>query len=198
MKMIRTRSGVSNTIFAGSVVVLVVIAAAGFGLYGISLNNHSTSSETMTTTTGMTETTSSQNQTFAYAFTPKTGAMLNNAWLVSVQLGMHEYAVSVHAEGLEANSTYILEGALSSGTMATVPISSQSMSMNMTSAAEFQSNANGTANYWIVVENAPAATFENVQLYLIPGGMMENATLVATATFAMMSESSTMTSSSSM
>ncbi|HVB12831.1 MAG TPA: hypothetical protein VNE86_06835 [Nitrososphaerales archaeon] len=183
----RTHRGISNLIFAGTVVVLVVVAAAGYGLYGISLTNHSSTFKTMSTTTQMTET--AQNQTSAYAFASKSGAMINSAWLLAVPIGMHEYAVSVHAEGLETSATYILEGALSSGKMATMPISSQSMTMNATSASEFQSNANGTANYWIVLENNPASIFENVQLYLVPGGMMENATIVATASFPVMSSS---------
>ncbi len=87
--------GISNTIVVSAVVVLVTVASIGFGLYGISAQKGATS-ETMTTTTGMTE-----NQTNAYAFTPKAGSMLSSAWILSVPIGMHDYAVSVHAEGLE-------------------------------------------------------------------------------------------------
>lgn len=208
----RGRFGVTNAIFAGTVVVLVVVAAVGYGLYDAASSKQVSMTETMTTTSSamtetmtttasaMTETVTSTemvNLTYAYTFTPHMGAMVNNAWLLVVPTGMHEYAVSVHAEGLESNGTYILEGALTTGSMQTVPISSESMTMNQTSASEFQSNSNGTALYWIVLSSDPATTFENVQLYFVPEGMMQNATLVATVTFTMISETS-MTSSGGM
>lgn len=188
MKRYTGRSGISNTIFAGTVAVLVVVAVAGFGLYAVALTHTTSMTETMTSST--TESMAS-NQTNAYAFSAHSGAMVNNALLLVGEVGMNEYAVSVHAEGLESNGTYILEGALTSGSMQTVPISSESMTMNETGASEFQSNSNGTATYWIVLDSNPATTFENIQLFYIPGGMMSEASLVASVTFAMMSETTT-------
>lgn len=189
--------GISNTIFASTIAVLVVVAVAGFGLYAVSLTNTTTSTTEMMTTSSMTEsmsesTTSSamSNHSSAYAFTPQTGAMINNAYLLVGEVGMNEYAISVHAEGLESNGTYILEGALASGSMNTVPISSQSMTMNETGASEFQSSSNGTATYWIVLDSNPCTTFENMQLFYLPHDVMANATLVAAVSFTMMSETS--------
>ncbi len=107
----RRESAVSTVIFASSVVVLVIIAGVGFGLYGMGLSSHNAMTETVsgstvtvtTTGQGMTETTTASgmtesmttaemmNQTNAYMFKPGTGAMVNNAWLLSVPVGMHEY-----------------------------------------------------------------------------------------------------------
>jgi len=154
------------------------------------MENHST--------TGMTgENTSSS--ACACMFTPESGAMITNAWLLLVPTGMmHEFAVSIHAEGLEANGTYIVEGTLTSGSMNTVPISTQSMSMNSTSASEFQSDKNGTGNYWLLLDANPATTFENIQLFFLPGMSMQNATLVASVnlTSMMMNTTETMMTSS--
>jgi hypothetical protein len=181
-KFDKSRSGVSTAIFAGAVVVLAVVAATGFSLYGM---NVTSGPKTVTVTSTGT----------AYSFTPSTGAMINNAWLVSAPVDMqtHEYAVSIHAEGLEANGTYIVEGALSSGSMNIVPISYQAMqsSMNTTSGAEFQANSAGTGTYWIELGLNPASAFENIEVYYLPGDVMSNAMLVAMVTFSM-SSSSTM------
>ena len=189
------RSGVTNIAFAGTVVVLVVLAGIGYGLYGTSVSAPSkTVTVGMTETNMMTETTTqmmtatSMGPNASYQFTPASGAMITNAWLVTVPLGMgmNDYAVSIHAEGLEVNSTYVVEAAQSSGSMATVLISSQSMNMNTTAGSEFQTDKSGTGLYWIELVNNPTTAFENVQLYLVPSnGMMNETTLVATATFAM-------------
>lgn len=193
MKRDFTRLGVSTAIFATAVVVLVIVAGIGYGLYATSSHSQMTETsmtETMTTTQSMTETMTSTlmaNQTNAYEFTEANGEMINNAWLLVVPLGMNNYAVSVHAEGLETNGTYILEGSLATGSMQTVPISSESMIMNETSASEFQSNTNGTGLYWIELSSNPTTTFENIQLYFVPDMMMQNATLVASASFSMAS-----------
>lgn len=190
----RGRCGVTNLAFAGTAIVLIVIAGIGYGLYATSSSKTLTVMQTQTQTNMMTETnvmTETMTQTSmmaannSYAFTPASGAMITNAWLLVVPIGMNETAVSIHAEGLEVNGTYIVEGALRSGSMQTVPISSQSMNMNTTAGSEFQTDRNGTGTYWIELTSNPTTTFENIQLYLVPGGMMANATLVATVTFAM-------------
>ncbi len=181
--------------FAGTVVVLMVLAGIGYGLYGTSVSAPSkTVTVGMTETSMMTETTTQMNTATSmgpnasYQFTPASGAMITNPWLVTVQLGagMNDYAVSIHAEGLEVNSTYVVEAAQSSGSMGTVLISSQSMNMNTTAGSEFQADKSGTGLYWIELVNNPTTVFENVQLYLVPSnGMMNETTLVATAAFAM-------------
>ena len=175
-------------------------AAAGFGLYGTTASKTVTSTNTVTVVTTITSdimTTSSMSSTsnYAYQFNATSGAMISSAWLLDVPVGMHSYAVSVHAEGLEANGTYILEGQLANGTMTTVPISSQSMNMNTTSASEFQADKSGTGTYWIVLDSCPSTTFESITLLYLPGMMMANATSVATIHFHSTMMATTTTSS---
>ncbi len=194
MRKFNHRLGVTNIAFAGAVIVLVAIAGVGFGLYGTTLAGPSktvtagmTETSMMTTTHMMTETMTGMTQNDSYQFAPASGAMITNAWLLTVPVAMSEYAVSIHAEGIEVNSTYIVEGALTSGSMQNVPISQESMPpMNTTVASEFQTDKTGTGLFWIQLNSNPTTVFENVQLYLIPGGIMSNAALVATATFTMM------------
>jgi len=211
----KDRRGVSTPIFGAVVAVLVIVAAVGFGLYGSTSSKTVTSTNTVTSTSVSTEMlattemmSSSESMTVssmsgmsqALSFTPKSGAMLSDAWLLAEPTGMmHEYAVSIHAEGLESNGTYLVEGALTTGTMAMVPISNQSMNMNSTSASEFQADKNGTGNYFIVLDNSPAITFESVQLFFLPGMSMQNETLVASVSFSLMmsNSSETMMSGSS-
>jgi hypothetical protein len=177
----KSKFGISNLIFTISVVVLAVVAASGFGLYALASAHSSTTTEAMShSSTSSGEMASSST---AYEFTPKTGAMLSSAWVIVAPLGMDEYAVSIHAEGLETNGTYIIEGPLSTGSMQVVPVSNESMSMNQTSDSEFQANANGTGQFWIVLSSNPVTTFESFELVYLPGMEMQNATVVATASF---------------
>jgi len=207
-------AAISNGIFGVSVVALIVIAAIGFGLYGsaaskapatttLTLTTANVSTEIITsletmmnhsTTSSMTESVgnSSSSSGCACMFTPKSGAMISSAWLLIAPTEMmHQYAVSVHAAGLEPNGTYIVEGQLMTGGMATVPISSLSMHMNTTSASEFQSDKNGTGNYFVLLDSNPSTVFENVELLFLPGMVMQNATLVATVNLPSMMNSTT-------
>lgn len=190
------KRAVSNLIFAGTAIVLIVAAAVGFGLYGTTASKTVTSTNTVTVATtdmmtteamtsesSMTQSSMSNTSNYAYQFNATSGAMISSAWLLDVPVGMHSYAVSVHAEGLEANGTYILEGQLANGTMATVPVSSQSMNMNTTSASEFQTDKNGAGTYWVVLDSCPSTTFESISLLYLPGMIMSNATTVATIHF---------------
>src|SRR5579871_6661134 len=144
----KSRSAVSNGIFGAAVVVLIVVAAIGYGLYGTAAGKPavtstftvtSVSTEVLTTSEmGMTATTSGNASSgCACMFTPKSGAMIGSAWFVVGQTEKpNQYAVSIHAEGLEPNGTYIVEVTQMSGGMAD-PISSESMTMNTTAASEF-------------------------------------------------------------
>jgi hypothetical protein len=152
--------------------------------------------ETMTATvtetvmsSSMAETGMSGTENFSYvhAFTPEAGAMISDAWLVVAPAEMGEYVVVVHAEGLEPNGEYIVEGPLTTGSMQVVPVSTHSMGMNTTAASEFTADSHGTGLFWIVLNSNPASTFEAVQLYYLPGMEMQNATLVASVMFTMMS-----------
>ena len=189
--MNHSTKAISNTLFAAVVAVLIVLSGVGFGLYGLTTNSHGAvdAMSTVTSTVTFSENISSS----AYMFSAVNGSMISNAWLVTAPLGMHEYAVSIKAEGLEPNGDYIVEGMLSSGSMQTVPISTQSMTMNSTSASEFQSDANGTGFYWIALASNPAIAFEQINLVYLPGMSMQNATTIASLNFQMMT---TMTESS--
>ncbi len=200
----RSRLAVTSVIFGATVAVLVVIAAVGYGLYATT--SLSPSTVTITTTTSPTSEMTSSSSTVmltssgsaAYSFTPKSGAMISNAWLLVAPLGSNNYAVSIHAEGLEPNGTYLVEGPLSRGSMQVVPISNESMSMNHVGASEFQANINGTGLFWIQLGSNPMTTFEDLELAYLPGMSMQNATLVATASFTQMNSTTAMSSTESM
>ena len=179
------RAGVSTAVFAGTTVVLLILAGIGFSLYLTNSSSHTTTenmTETMTET--MTQTsTSAMNGTDAVEFTPATGQMIHSGWLLIQPAGMDDYAVSVHAEGLEntqaMGSDYIVEGAQSSGSMAVVPIGPNA------TASEFDTNGNGVGNFFILLSQNPYSTFENIQIVYLPGMQMTNAIVVATATLSM-------------
>lgn len=176
------KSGVTNVAFAGTLIVLIAVAGLGFGLYGTALNSPKT--VVVTNTNVMSETlTQTMTQNYSYAFAPSSGAMIRNALLLTAPVGMNDYAVSIHAEGLVSTGTYLVEGTLAAGSMQTAPISTQSMTMNTTAASEFQADKNGTGLFWIELVGNPASTFENIQLYFLQGGSMQNEMLIATATF---------------
>jgi hypothetical protein len=181
----KARTGVTNAVFAGTVVVLLIIAGIGFSLYltGSSSTHTTTDNMTETSTTVMTET--SSNGTDAIQFTPATGAMIHTAWLLIEPAGMDQYAVSIHAEGLEntqsMGSDYIVEGAQSSGSMAVVPIGPNA------TASEFDTSSSGVGNFFILLGQNPHSSFENIQIVYLPGMQMTNATVVATASLTMAS-----------
>jgi hypothetical protein len=212
----RSKSAISNGIFGAAVVVFIVVAAIGYGLYGTAASKPAvTSTLTVATTnvstemitsetammnhTSMTEMSRNSSSGCACTFTPKSGAMISSAWFVSAPSEMaNQFAVSVHAEGLEPNGTYIVEGTLMTGSMTAVPISSQAMHANTTSASEFQADKNGTGNYFILLDSNPMTTFENVELLYLPGMVMQNETLVATLSMSSMMTSTTMMETSMM
>jgi hypothetical protein len=192
---------VSRSIFAVSVIVLVVLAAVGFGLYATkqavtytvtTAMGASTMTEMSSATmaeTGVTSSEMASSGSFGFAgpFMAQSGAMIGNSWLVVSSLGNGEYAVVVHAEGLEPNGDYIVEGPVTTGSMQTAPISTLSMMMNTTAASEFTADSHGTGTFWIVLNSNPTTAFEAIQLYYLPGMSMQNAMLVATVKFPMMS-----------
>jgi hypothetical protein len=171
------RRGVSNTVFAGTTIVLLIIAGIGFSLYLTAAPATHTTTENMTetTTTGMTETTAGN----AIQFTSSTGQMIHTAWLLIQSAGMGDYAVSVHAEGLEntqaMGSVYIVEAEQSSGSMSVAPIGPNA------TASEFETGSTGVGNFFIVLMQNPFTSFENIQIVYLPAMEMANATVVATA-----------------
>ena len=114
----RSNAAISNGIFGAAVVVLIVVAAIGYGLYGTAASKPAvTSTLTVTTTNVSTEVMTSESAMMnhtsttempgnssssgcACTFTPKSGAMISSAWFVSAQTEMaNQFAVSIHAEG---------------------------------------------------------------------------------------------------
>jgi len=179
------RSGVSNILFGSAVIVLLVVAGLGFGLYLTKPSPASTTTEAMMestseavshTTTAMAE---MSNGTTALQFTPVTGQMIHNAWLLIEPAGMGEYALSIHAEGLESTQSmggaYIVEAVMSSGSMAMAPIGPTN------SASEFEADANGAGNFFILLHQNPYLTLESVQIVYLPAMEMANATVAASA-----------------
>jgi hypothetical protein len=184
----KVRIGVSNAVFAGTTVVLLIIAGVGFALYFTSSSSAHTTTDNMTETMTQTSTsvmTETSNGTEAVQFTLATGSMIHSAWLLIEPAGMDQYAVSIHAEGLESTqstgSDYIVEGAQSSGSMAVVPIGPNA------TASEFETSSSGVGNFFILLGQNPYSSFENVQIVYLPGMQMTNATVVATASLAMAS-----------
>jgi hypothetical protein len=202
----KVRPGVATAVFAGTTILLLIVAGVGFSLYFTSSGstqqttatmNHTTTeamTETMgqTTTEVMTETmgqtttevmTQTATGTDAIQFTPATGQMVNSAWLLIQPTGSGQYAVSVNAQGLESTqgtgSIYIVEGAQLSGSMSVVPIGPNATD------SEFETSGTGAGSYFILLNQDPFTTFENIQIVYLPGMQMTNATVVATATLAM-------------
>lgn len=194
----KTRTGVSNAVFAGTALVLVIIAGIGFSLYltnspsTVTTTENMTETMTQTSTTTMMETMTStstttmmetSNGTSAIEFTPVTGQMIHSAWLLIEPAGMDQYALVVHAEGLESTqstgSDYIVEGTQSSASMAVVPIGPNA------TASEFETGSNGVGNFFVLLSQNPYAAFEDVEIVYLPGMQMTNATVVATASLTM-------------
>jgi hypothetical protein len=178
--------GVTSTVFGAVVVVLLIVAAVGYALYFTTPHGQTGSgimTETVTQTVSTTSGTSSGG-TGAVQFAPATGQMVDNAWLLVEPTASGQFAVSIHAEGLESTqgmgSVYIVEGAESSGAMAVVPVGPNA------TASEFETTSNGVGSYFILLSQNPYTTFESVQIVYLPGMEMTNATVVATATLAMM------------
>ena len=178
------RRAVANGIFALAVVVLLVVAASGFFLYG----TRSTVEDTMTVTTSasMSESTSSaaMNETGAeaIAFVPAHGQMFGQGWLIVASMGGGDYAVTLHATGLEsaAMGDYIVEAAQNSGQMAMVPIAGTN-----TTLSEFDADNSGNGQFFTTLMQNPSSVYESVSILYLPAMMMQNATVVATASLAM-------------
>ncbi|MDE1852287.1 MAG: hypothetical protein KGI38_00920 [Thaumarchaeota archaeon] len=161
---------------SAAVIALIVIAAAGFGLYVTKPSVTATSTEVMT----------AMEASPAMAFIPAPNVMMaegiRNGYLVVAPLGNGNYSVEIHAEGLEpttgTGNIYIVEGQQKSGTMASGPIIAQSAH-----ASEFEVGSDGIGQYFVILTANPATSFESVQLVFLGGMSMGNATVIATATF---------------
>jgi hypothetical protein len=182
-----SRRGVSNQVFAATVIVLVLIAAVGFTLYLIRPPMIETITETMThsVTETMNESTSqSMSGLTALPFAPATGQMIHNAWLLVGTTESGQYALSIYAQGLDTSigtgSDYIVEGVQSSGSMAVVPIGANA------TVSEFDVGSNGVGSYFTLLNQNPSTSFESIEIAYLPGMEMTNATVVATVSLSML------------
>ena len=179
------RRAVGNTVFAAVVVVLLAVAAGGYFLYG----TRSSTAETMTVTATdtMTESMSSsaamsETGSQAIAFAAAQGQMFGSGWLIIASLGNGDYALTVHATGLESGSMgdYIVEAAENSGQMATVPIAGTNATLS-----EFTADSSGNGQFFTILMENPSSAYENVSIVYLPAMEMQNATVVATASLTM-------------
>jgi hypothetical protein len=178
------RRAVGNAVFAVTVVILLAFAAGGYYLYGTRAAMEATS--TVTATASMSESTSASmsetNTSGAIAFVPAHGQMFGGGWLIVASVGNGDYALALHATGLEAASMgdYIVEGAQNSGQMAMVPIAGSNATLS-----EFTADSSGVGQYLTVLMENPASAYESVSILYLPAMEMQNATVVATASLTM-------------
>ncbi len=188
------RAGVSSAIFASSIIVLVLIASGGFTLYATKPSVASTitvtqtapaatRTEVMNHTATMTET-MVRNQTMtevmaepAIPFTPTKGQMIHDAWLIVAPLGNGKYALSIHSQGLEEMSkgAYLVEGT-QHGTNVAVPVGGQNVTLS-----EFEAGSGGNGQFFIILNQNPAMTYDTISLVFLPGMQMTNAIVAAKA-----------------
>ena len=153
------RKGVSNAPWITSVIVLLILAGAGFGLY--------------------------LTKPSAVSFTPKANVMaaegIHNAYLIVVPVGGGNWAIEIHAQGLKptagTGNIYLVEAQQKSGAMGTAPIHAQNAT-----ESEFSVGRDGIGQYFTTLNQDPRATFESVLVVFLGGMQMSNATVIATAT----------------
>lgn len=196
--MNRRRTGVSSTIFASSVIVLILIAAGGFTLYATKPSFTTTVTETATATRTAPATTQTEvmnhtatmtetmvrNQTMtemtaepAIPFTPAKGQMIHDAWVIIAPLGNGRYVLSIHAQGLEEMSmgSYLVEGT-QHGSNVTVPVGGQNVTLS-----EFEADSNGNGQFFLILNQNPAMTYDTISLVFLRGMQMTDAIVAATA-----------------
>ena len=180
------RRAVTTAVFGVTVAVLLVVAASGFVLYGARSTMQETSTVTMTETMSQSASTSgSMSESAApaaIAFVPAHGQMFGSGWLIVASVGNGDYALTLHATGLESASTgdYIVEGAQNSGQMAMVPIAGSNATLS-----EFTADSSGNGQYFTVLMENPSSVYESVSILYLPAMEMQNATVVATASLTM-------------
>ena len=183
----RFRRGVTNAIFGGTVVALLVISAVGYGLYFTNASSgHTTTSvstemmnHTMNETTTETSTEVMMHTESAMGFTPASGQTVHSAWLLVEPTSTGQFAVSIHAEGLQSTqgtgNVYAVEATSSSAAMTTGLIGPNETS------SEFETTSSGVGNFFIVLGQNPLTSFESVEIVFLAGMQMSNGQVVATA-----------------
>jgi hypothetical protein len=120
---------------------------------------------------------SEMNTSRAIALQPKSGQMIHGGWVILASVGNGDYAVTLHADGLEPPSSggYIVEGVQRTASMDVVPIGANA------TASEFDAGTDGAGSFWTVLMQNPGTSFEAIELVYLPGMNMTAATVVATA-----------------
>ena len=91
-----------------------------------------------------------QSMTAAIQLTPASGAMPpHDVWLVIAPVGSGDFAVILSAQGLEQNSSYLIEGVMKGGQMNHVPITGTAAD------SEFEPDMHGNGLYWHVLMSDP-------------------------------------------
>jgi hypothetical protein len=154
--------------------LLAVVGVIGL-LVGFGLAYAYDQSQITSLQNSLTQANQSANTSKALALAPHPGAMIHTGWVVITAVGNGDYAVSVHAEGLEPPSSggYIVEGAQRTTAMNVVPIGANA------TASEFDAGTDGVGNYWTVIMENPTTSFESIELLYLPGMNMAQASLVA-------------------
>jgi hypothetical protein len=110
----------------------------------------------------------------AVAMTVASGPMPpHDVWLVISPLQGDKYVVVLHASGLEANGSYLVEAVTRGDQMNTVPIADNAAN------SEFLPDSQGNGVYWHVFNSDPRTQFEQVQLLYLPRMQMQSAMQVA-------------------
>lgn len=154
----------SRTILLAAVLVIGLLV--GFGAAYLYDQNQIASLQSSLT---------SANVSKALPLAPHPGAMIHTGWVIITAVGNGDYAIVVHAEGLEPPSSggYIVEGAQRTTAMNVVPIGANA------TASEFDAGTDGVGNYWTVIMQNPTTSFESIELMYLPGMNMAQASLVA-------------------
>ncbi|MDA4127545.1 MAG: hypothetical protein OK452_10160 [Thaumarchaeota archaeon] len=166
----------SRTILLAAVLVIGLLV--GFGASYLYAQNQITSLQNSLTQANQSISTlhsQTGNTSKVLALSPHPGAMIHTGWVVIAPVGSGDYAIVVHAEGLEPPSLggYIVEGAQRTTAMNVVPIGANA------TASEFDAGTDGVGNYWTVIMQNPTTSFESIELLYLPGMNMAQATLVA-------------------
>jgi len=118
----------------------------------------------------------------AIAFVPEHGQMFGSGWLIVASLGDGDYALTLHATGLESSSMgdHIVEAAQNSGQMSSVPIAGPNATLS-----EFEPDSSGNEKFFTVLKENPGSVYESVAIVYLPAMEVTNATVVATASLTM-------------
>jgi hypothetical protein len=158
----------------GVVVGLIVGFGASYAVYAGQISSLETNLNQASESNSMLQA-EVHNATVGLALKPVTGQMIHSAWVFLSPLGGGDYAVSLHAEGLESPSSgsYIVEGVTRGTAMNMVPISGNA------TTSEFEAGQNGVGTYWTTVMQNPNSAYESIDLVYLPGMSMTDATVVA-------------------